>query len=96
MFLAIDVFEQKCRNEQEASCNRVFHSLYKVGRNASISIKEFYSSMMQQITTGLRVQCLTISAKLTFACKSEIFRSSHSHAIVESFDANTAISANFV
>ena len=48
--------------------SRVFHSQYKVGRNGSIGIKGFYNNkkklplvgldLMQEIITGLRVQCL--------------------------------------
>ena len=49
--------------------DRVFHSLYKVDRNGTIGIKGFNNSnkklppvgldLMQQIITGLGVQCLT-------------------------------------
>ena len=49
---------------------RVFHSLYKVGRNAIIGIKGFNNSkkklppvgldLVQEIIAGLGVQCLTI------------------------------------
>ena len=38
--------------------------------------------LMQEISTGLGVQCLTIWAKLTFACKSKTFRSLYSHALL--------------
>ena len=38
--------------------------------------------MMQEIITGLRVQCLTNWAKLAFACKSETFRSLSSYALL--------------
>ena len=38
--------------------------------------------LMQEIITGLRVQCLTHRAKLTFACKSETFRSLYSHDLL--------------
>ena len=38
--------------------------------------------LMLQIITGLGVQCLTIWAKLTFACKSKTFRSLYSHALL--------------
>ena len=48
--------------------NRVFHSLYKVGRNGNFVFKGFYNSkkklplvgldLMLQIITGLGVQCL--------------------------------------
>ena len=37
---------------------------------------------MQEIIAGLRVHCLTQRAKLTFACKSETFRSLYSHALL--------------
>ena len=50
--------------------SRVFHSLYKVGRNDIIVFKGINNSkkklppvgldLMQEIFTGLRVQCLTI------------------------------------
>ena len=51
--------------------NRVFHSLYKVGRNGNLVFKGFNNSkkrnlppvgldLMLQIITGLGVQCLTI------------------------------------
>ena len=49
---------------------RVFHSLYKVGRNGIIVFKGINSNkkklppvgldLMQEIITGLGVQCLTI------------------------------------
>ena len=38
--------------------------------------------LMQEIITSLGVQCLTIWAKLTFACKSKTFRSLYSHALL--------------
>ena len=37
---------------------------------------------MQEIITGLRVQCLTNCAKLAFACKTEAFRSLYIHALL--------------
>ena len=37
---------------------------------------------MQEIITGPGVQCLTIIAKLTFACKSKTFRSLYSHSLL--------------
>ena len=52
---------------------RVFHGLYKVGRNGNFVFKGFNNSkkklppvgldLMLQIITGLGVQCLTIWAK---------------------------------
>ena len=72
--------------------NRVFHGLYTVGRNGIINIKGFNNSnkklppvgldLMQEIITGLRVQCLTNWAKLAFACKSKTFRSWYSHTLL--------------
>ena len=35
---------------------------------------------MQEIITGIRVQCLTNFAKFTFACKFETFKSLYSYA----------------
>ena len=37
---------------------------------------------MQEIITGLGVQCLTKWAKQAFACRSETFRSLYSHALL--------------
>ena len=58
--------------------NRVFHSLYKVGRNGNFVFKGFNNSkkksyppvgldLMLQIITGLGVQCLTRWAKQAYA-----------------------------
>ena len=54
---------------KEAMPTRVFHSLYKVGRNGNFVFKGFNNSkkklppvgldLMLQIITGLGVQCLT-------------------------------------
>ena len=51
-------------------CIRVFHSLYKVGRNGNFVFKGFNNSknklppvglnLVQEIIAGLGVQCLTI------------------------------------
>ena len=37
---------------------------------------------MQEIITGLGVQCLTIWVKLACACKSKAFKSLYSHALL--------------
>ena len=72
--------------------NRVFHSLYKVGRNGNFVFKGFNNSkkklppvgldLMLQIITGLGVQCLTRWAKQAFAYKFKTFRSLYSHALL--------------
>ena len=38
--------------------------------------------LVQEIITGLGVQCLTKSAKKAFTCKSKTFRSLYSHALL--------------
>ena len=58
-----------CPCSGEFSRIRVFHSLYKVGRNGNFVFKGFNNSkkkltpvgvdLMLQIVTGLGVQCLT-------------------------------------
>ena len=59
--------------------NRVFHSLYKVGRNGNFVFKGFNNSkkklppvglnLMLQIITGLGVQCLTKSHSSHYYCQ---------------------------
>ena len=71
---------------------RVFHSLYKIGRNGNIVFKGFNNSkkklspvglyLMLQIITGLGVQCQTRWAKQVYAYKSKTFRSLYSHALL--------------
>ena len=71
---------------------RIFHSLYKVGRNGNFVFKGFDNSkkglppvgldLMPQIITGLGVQCLTKWTKQAFACKSKTLRSLYSHALL--------------
>ena len=55
------------RSGDRCFITRIFHSLFKVGRNGSIGIKGFKQQkklppvgldLMQEIITGLEVQCL--------------------------------------
>ena len=49
---------------------------------ASKDLKTAGFDLMQEITTGLGVQCLTKWAKQAFACKSQTFRSLYNHALL--------------
>ena len=73
-----------------ATLIRVFHSLYKVGRNGIIGINGFNNSK-KVTSSGARPDArdyywfkspVPNLAKLAFACKCETFRSLYSHALL--------------
>ena len=73
-----------------ATLIRVFHSLYKVGRNGIIGINGFNNSK-KVTSSGARPDArdyywlkspMPNLAKLAFACNSETFRSLYSHALL--------------
>ena len=69
IFYVANVLLYNVVRQRYKTTNRVFHSLYKVGRNNNFVFKGFNNSkkklppvgldLMLQIITGLGVQCLT-------------------------------------
>ena len=54
----------------------------KMIKGAKTKLPPMSLDLMQEIITGLRVQCLTNWANQAFACKSETFRSLYSHGLL--------------
>ena len=58
--------------------NRVFHSLYKVGRNGIIGLELFNNSKKKLPPVGLDLD----AREQAFACRSETFRSLYSQVLL--------------